>query len=312
MQKDSIHLRCRAFTLIELLVVIAIIGILVGLLLPAVQSARESSRRLQCQNNLRQTGLALLNFESVHRVFPASGWTKPGPSNPTGSYLSWRTTTLCFFEQSNISAQYNTNKNWWDATNLAVGQYSIPTFICPSTPLQPQVTQVTAKSPRPPLTLTNGIAASDYETVMGVRPQLNVTKYDMQNRFSVMHRDSRNKFAQITDGSSNTIMVTESAARPSVHRRTGARRDLVNDQGIGWLDSESAYTLDGSSSDGALEGCGIAAGCTVAMNARNDNEPFSFHRGGVQALFADGHVDFESESVALLILAAQVTRAAAD
>jgi len=306
------HFRCRAFTLVELLVVIAIIGILVGLLLPAVQSAREAARRIQCQSNLRQTGLALLNFESVYRVFPASGWTVPGPSNPTGSYLSWRTTTLAFVEQSSIATQYDTNKNWWDSQNLAVGQNSVQTFLCPSTPIQPRLTNVIAKPPRPALLLSNGIAATDYETVMGVRPQIDSTKYDAINRFSVMHRDSRTKFAQITDGSSNTIMVTETSARPTVYRRGRARTDLANDQGISWIDSESAYTLDGSSRDGSLEGCGIAAGWTVAMNARNDNEPYSFHSGGVQALFADGHISFESESVALQIFAAQITRAAAD
>ncbi len=306
------HYRRRAFTLVELLVVIAIIGMLVGLLLPAVQSAREAARRIQCQNNLRQTGLALLNFESVYRVFPASGWTKPGLGNPTGSYLSWRTTTLAFVEQSSIAIQYDTNKHWWEPPNLDVGRNTVPSFLCPSTPTQPRVTNVIAKPPRTTLVITSGIATADYEAVMGVRPQIDPTKYDAQNRFSVMHRDSRTKFAQITDGSSNTIMVTETAARPTVYRRRNARPDLANDQGISWIDSESAYTLDGTSADGSLEGCGIPAGCTSAMNARNDNEPYSFHTGGVQALFADGHISFESESVDLAVFAADITRAAAD
>ena len=306
------HFRRRAFTLVELLVVIAIIGILVGLLLPAVQSARESARRIQCQNNLRQTGLALLNFESVYRVFPASGWTKPGPSNPTGSYLSWRFTTLAFVEQANIATQYDTSKHWWEAPNIDVGRNTVPTLLCPSTPLQPRVTNVIAKPPRPAFALTNGIAPTDYEAIMGVRPQIDPTKYDAQNRYSVMHRDSRNKFAAITDGSSNTIMVTETSARPNVYRRGQLRVDLANEQGISWIDSESAYTLDGSSADGSLEGCGIPAGCTSAMNARNDNEPYSFHAGGVQALFADGHISFESQSIELAVFAAQITRAATD
>ena len=312
MNRTSNHRRSHAFTLVELLVGVAIIGMLMSLLLPAVQSAREAARRIQCQNNLRQTGLTLLNFESVYRVFPASGWTKPGPCNPTGSYLSWRTSTLPFVEQSNITTQYDTIKNWWDAQNLAVGQYAVPTFLCPSTPIQPRVTNVSAKPPRPALILATGIAATDYEAIMGVRPQIDPSTYDAQNRFSVMHRDSRTKFAQITDGSSNTIMVSETAARPAVFRRGKARTELANDQGISWIDSESAYTLDGASADGSLEGCGIAAGCTSAMNARNDNEPYSFHLGGIQALFADGHIAFESESVALSIFAAKITRAAAD
>ncbi len=312
MSKPNKLSRLHAFTLVELLVVIAIIGMLVSLLLPAVQAAREAARRVQCQNNLRQTGLALLNFESVHRVFPASGWTKPGPGNPAGSYLSWRVMTLDFIEQPNLAREYDTKQNWWVERNLVVGQNLVSTFNCPSTPAQPLVTSAIAKSPRPALSLTNGIASTDYEAVMGVRPQIDPTRYDSLNRFSVMHRDSRTKFAHISDGSSHTMMVTETAARPAVYRRGKAHPELANDQAISWIDSESAYTFDGSSADGSTEGCGIAAGCSVAMNARNDNEPYSFHSGGIEALYADGHVTFESESIALTIMASLITRAAAD
>jgi prepilin-type processing-associated H-X9-DG protein len=87
---------------------------------------------------------------------------------------------------------------------------------------------------------------------------------------------------------------------------------LNNDQGIGWVDSEGAFSLDGASSDGMREGCTINAGCNVAMNARNDNEVYSFHAGGSHGLFADGHVGFLSESIDLMVMAALCTRAAAD
>ena len=306
------HYRTQAFTLVELLVVIAIIGTLVGLLLPGVQAAREAARRIQCQNNLRQTGIALLNFESALRVFPASGWTKPGIGNPAGSYLSWRAVSLGFIEQSNVAASYDLKRDWWHDSNLTMGQAAIAMFRCPSTPEQAPVLSAVAKPPRPALVLTKALATTDYEAVMGVRPQIDPTKYDAVNRFSVMHRDSRTKFAQILDGSSNTIMVMETAARPAVYRRGRLRTDIANEQGISWIDSESAYSLDGASADGASEGCGLAAGCKSAINARNDNEPYSFHTGGAQALFADGHVTFESESIELLVIAAQITRAASD
>jgi prepilin-type N-terminal cleavage/methylation domain-containing protein len=99
------------FTLVELLVVIAILGILIGLLLPAVQSARESARRASCQSNDRQLGLAVLNFESAHKVFPASGWTQTGPGNPYGTYMSWRTVILPQLEQTNVRNLYDMQPN---------------------------------------------------------------------------------------------------------------------------------------------------------------------------------------------------------
>jgi prepilin-type processing-associated H-X9-DG protein len=128
----------------------------------------------------------------------------------------------------------------------------------------------------------------------------------------VMHRNSTNSFASITDGSHCTIMVVEASARPSVYRKGTYRSDLSNDQGIGWADSEGAFSLDGSSRDGMTEGCGVAMNCNVAMNARNDNEPFSFHSGGSTCLFADGHVQFVSESIDIALFAALCTRAAGE
>src|SRR5262245_58928154 len=95
----------NAFTLVELLVSIAIIGALVGLLLPAVQQAREASRRSACQNNLRQCGLALLTFESSRGVFPPSGWTVASPTNPAGKFIGWRAIILPHIEQAALSHQ---------------------------------------------------------------------------------------------------------------------------------------------------------------------------------------------------------------
>jgi prepilin-type processing-associated H-X9-DG protein len=295
-----------------LLVVIAIIGVLVGLLLPAVQAAREAARKAQCQNNLRQWGLAILNFESANRVFPASGWTQTSPGNPSGVYLGWRAVCLPYIEQTSLQSRYDFTLHWWQGTNLELGQFRLDVATCPSTPSLAPVLQIVAKAPRPALTLAQGLGRIDYEAIMGIRPILDPTIYDANNRFSVMHRDSRNRFASIRDGSSNTIMVFETAARPSVYRRSGARPDLKNDQGIGWIDSEGGYSLDGASSDGEREGCGPALGCQSMINARNDNEPFSLHSGGAFALYADGHVAFESDSVSVSSLAAKCTRDAGD
>jgi prepilin-type processing-associated H-X9-DG protein len=84
--------------------------------------------------------------------------------------------------------------------------------------------------------------------------------------------------------------------------------ELANDQGIGWADSEGPFSLDGSSPDGEVEGGGPALSCTRAVNARNDNEPYSFHPAGANFLFADGHVDLIEESVDLKVMAELCTR----
>lgn len=301
------------FTLVELLVVIAILGILIGLLLPAVQSARESARRASCQSNDRQLGLAVLNFESAHKVFPASGWTQAGPGNPYGTYMSWRTVILPQLEQTNVRNLYDMQQHWWQGNNLAVAGIPIGIYVCPSTPTQPPVLSAIAKSPRPALTLNLPLARADYEAIQGVQPNsIDPILYDASNRFSVMHRNSTNRFSSILDGSSMTVMVVEAAGRPTVYRRQRPIASASNDQGIGWIDSEGAFSLDGASSDGQREGCRTANGCSVAMNARNNNEPFSFHAGGSHGLFADGHVSFLSESISLSVMAALCTRAAAD
>jgi prepilin-type N-terminal cleavage/methylation domain-containing protein/prepilin-type processing-associated H-X9-DG protein len=303
----------RAFTLVELLVVIAIIAILVGLLLPAVQAAREAGRRLQCLNNQKQLGLAILNFESSYRYFPASGWTIASRTNPQGKFVSWRVSILPYLEHSNVRDLYRFDLNWWEDTNLAVASIPLPVYACPSVPDQPPVMSAIAKPPRPAIVFNPPLGRADFEAIQGVQPKpVNPILYDPSNRFSVMHRNSINSHASITDGTSNTIMVVESGGRPSVYRGRNARRELSNDQGIGWADSEGAFSLDGASVDGVLEGCGRVAGCVSAMNARNDNEPYSFHSSGSNCLFADGHVQFLNQNISLDVMAALCTRAAGE
>ncbi|MCI0461667.1 MAG: DUF1559 domain-containing protein [Gemmataceae bacterium] len=97
-----------------------------------------------------------------------------------------------------------------------------------------------------------------------------------------------------------------------MYRLRAASPGLANDQGISWADSEGPFSLDGASADGSLEGCTPARGCTAAMNKKNDNEPYSFHSGGGNFLFVDGHVQFISETVKLEVFAALCTRAAGE
>ncbi|MCU0712443.1 MAG: DUF1559 domain-containing protein [Pirellula sp.] len=268
---------------------------------------------MQCQNNQKQLGLAVLNFESAFRYFPASGWTVASRTNPQGKFVSWRVSILPYLEHSNVRDLYRFDRNWWEDTNLAVASIPLPGFVCPSVPDQPPVMSAIAKSPRPALTFNTPLGRTDYEAIQGVQPQsVNPVLYNASNRFSVMHRNSINSHASITDGTSNTVMVVEAGGRPSVYRGRSARADLSNDQGIGWADSEGAFSLDGASANGALEGCGRVAGCVSAMNARNDNEPYSFHTSGSNCLFADGHVQFLNQNISLDVMAALCTRGAGE
>ena len=308
----TIDRTAKGFTLVELLVSIAIVGILIALLLPSVQGAREVARRVQCASNLRQVGIALHNHVDSRKAFPASGWTIASPQNPSGSYLGWQATVLVHLEQSQVAIGYDRNKHWWADSNLLLGRIPISAYQCPSVPLTERPRSLVAKPPRPAVVLDSPLGATDYAAIIGIRASIAPQTYvSTESTRSVMFRNSATRFADITDGTSHTVMVVESSARPAVFRQARLVRDAGNDQGNGWVDSEGGFSLDGSDASGTRLGQGPSV-TPYAMNRTNENEPYSFHPGGAHFLYADGRIEFTSDSIALPIAAALMTRATSD
>lgn len=214
-----------AFTLVELLVVIAIIGVLVALLLPAVQSAREAARRSSCQNNLKQIGIALHNYHDTFLYFPPGGITLGGCC-ATPSYTSWPISILPFLEQSNLSEKYvfsNTNE---DAANLFVRTQYIKTYECPS---ELKLKQILVPESGPGGTGNLQFMGATYR---GVEGKSDGSGWWDTQQYSglpthwrgvlhiVDHNLKQERMGTVTDGTSNTLMIGEMSTKTHLNRRT--------------------------------------------------------------------------------------------
>ncbi len=305
----------RGFTLVELLVVIAIIGILVGLLLPAVQAAREASRRMSCQNNLHQLALAVHNFESAQKILPSS--VRPGGLT-TSPRIAGLTFLLPFIEQQTLFNGYDQTVNWSHPINLPVTSTPIAAFQCPSDAAGPRLDGLPEATPW----VANLVATTAYSPTISVDQRLRTAGLVEFAGPGVLTKNGKPRFRDVTDGLSNTIMLAESAGRPFVYR--GGRKFGIlptnRTNAGGWSRPASDFSIDGSSFDGVATPGPCAINCTNGddvgslpfplpyYGTEGTSEIYSFHTSLANFAFADGSVRSLSQSITIRELAKLVTR----
>jgi prepilin-type N-terminal cleavage/methylation domain-containing protein/prepilin-type processing-associated H-X9-DG protein len=350
----TIDRRRTGFTLIELLVVIAIIAILIGLLLPAVQKVREAAARSKCTNNLKQMGLAVMNYESAYGKLPGAGeGTVPagtgtgfanlqsyngsplpaGVKPPDGYYFhSLWYYLLPYIEQNAIYQQIDPNQ-YYNASSSAFPNHAaafqnvIPVYVCPSYPFESKDSQGYGYIHYGPtvytdISQTTGLRANPGARVRGALDNTPIA------------------ITGITDGTSNTILIAEDAARRENYLTNASYSDPAQTLGINidgssistrrfwrWGEQDSGFGVSGdptqntstpnfkiinnNNTSPATDGpnnCNWKA----TNNCGTNDEIFSFHTGGANVVFADGHVVFLRESLSPPVVAALVSRSAGE
>jgi prepilin-type N-terminal cleavage/methylation domain-containing protein len=273
------------FTLVELLVVIAIIGVLVALLLPAVQSAREAARRTACQNNLKQLGIALHNYHDTFLYFPPGGITLGGCC-ATPSYTSWSISILPFLEQTPLADKYVYNNFNEDAANQFVRTQYLKIYECPS---ELKTKQMLVPESGPGGTGSIQFMGSTYRGMEGksdgngwwdTQQYDGVLPYEWKGVLhNVDHILKQERIGTVTDGTSTTLMVGEFSTKTHTNRRTfwGYSYASYN---------KSAATPQSRTLLADYDRC-------VAIGGVGDPNPCkrgwgSFHPGGIQFIHVDG------------------------
>ncbi len=309
----------RGFTLIELLVVIAIIAILIGLLLPAVQKVREAAARTQCQNNMKQLGLAAANYESSYGKIPPSTYADLPGLNP----LAWEIHSfvpflLPYIEQGNLATQYNLKKPWFHPDNAPVCRTQIKTLLCPSVP-NSSSRLATGTYQGIPFT---DFAPTDYACNAGINA-VAVTQFGYASTTDTLSLQSSMRtllrgaalpavglkpaelipITAVLDGTSNTLLLCEDAGRPD--RYIGGSFNRAGGEAAGaWANHENQYGLDG-----AVSKTDRTAPGNCVINCHNGDETYAFHTGGANHVFTDGSVRFIRDSIEPKAYAALITTA---
>ncbi|QDT46900.1 hypothetical protein Pan258_09250 [Symmachiella dynata] len=303
------RLQSRGFTLIELLVVIAVLGILIALLLPAIQQVRESARRMQCSNNLRQIGIAFHNYESTYRVFPKGGagvahLTDPGIRSRWT--LSWGAALLPYLDQQSLYQTINQNEPYLHADNVTPGQTVLSIFRCPSA-RQGALLRPNGDTPGSP----TKFARTDYGGNYGERGLRCYPDTNCQNNYSefgdtsgvgrgvmLIGTDPSIGLNNILDGTTNTFLVGE--APEGLHSIWMGHKNVF----------DQSVPLNAKVETGSLwQSCHPIFASQEGEFCDFGQEFHSYHTGGVHFLAVDGSARFVSENISLQVLAALLSRA---
>jgi prepilin-type N-terminal cleavage/methylation domain-containing protein/prepilin-type processing-associated H-X9-DG protein len=303
MEKRRFHLCAAGFSLVELLVAITIIGLLIALLLPAVQSAREAARRIQCLNNLKQMGLAIHNYHGAYQVFPRGGAGAASLTTPTVRArwtLSWAAAVLPGLDQLPLYDSLHQDQPYLDSSNLAAGQTVLSVFLCPTSPNR-DFLRPNGDTPKS----ATKYARTDYggnwgERALRCHPGTNCpNNYGGNSGRGVLLSSSEPiiSMIDITDGSSQTIMAGE--APEGLHSIWIGHKNFFD---------QSAPINAHVSGSSPWESCGPTYASPAGDFCDYGQEFGSYHAGGAQFVFVDGSVHFLSENLNAKVLAALLSR----
>jgi len=293
------HRRSAAFTLVELLVTIAIIGLLVALLLPAVQAAREAARRIKCTNNLKQLGLAFQSYHDTWQSFPAGGVTF-GPCCNSPSFESWTISLLPYLEQQALSRRYDFQQFNEASQNKFVREEKGLMFSCPSE-TEPNVLLKPETGPGNTVEYRTGTyrgvgGKSDGTGWWSSYPEYTLLKPEWRGVLHVV--DGREltyeRIANVTDGTSNTWLAGEYSTKSHPRRRTFwaytyrsyNRSDCV---------AQSRTLINDYDRCASIAGSGLEQACAHGWG--------SFHPGAINFLLVDGSVRPVSTTIEMNLFA---------